>query len=116
MRLAEKLHRLAPSGESVALVLESYRILGRVEAAREILGAQPVERRADLRIDVVLALFQRDAGDEAGARQAAARARRRAFPDAPLQAALAAPIARWPAGLEAMTVHPLGELVQGSSE
>ncbi|HVS30445.1 MAG TPA: hypothetical protein VMS98_03225 [Thermoanaerobaculia bacterium] len=104
--LATKLFRLAPSGESIALRLESLRLLGRVVEAKTFLGSQPASRRLDPRINVVLALFERDAGNEQAARVMLQNAAERMSAPA-MQRALVAPIGEWPGDLHSMTAAPV---------
>jgi hypothetical protein len=107
--LAQKLHRLRPSGESLALTLESYRLLHNIFAAKAFLSSHPPEVRVDPRVNVVLALFERDAGNERGARAFLENAAP-AFPGAPIQRAVGAPLNRWPADLFDMTAMPVGQV------
>lgn len=109
LELAEKLHRLAPDGESVALILESYRLLGWSDEAKRFLVSQPVSRRLSPKINVVLALFERDAGNETGARVFLANAAP-AFPDAPIQRAVSTPLENWPEDLQTMIARPVGQV------
>jgi len=102
LRLVEKLARLAPSGATDALVLESYRLLGRRADAVEYLSGMTIEHRQDPAVNVVLALFERDRGAEPSARELLASVAP-AFEGAALQQALAAPLAQWPADFAAMT-------------
>ena len=111
MELAGKLHNLHPSGESIALVLESYRLLGETYAARTFLGNQPAELRRDPRINVVLALFERDAGNEAVARRFLENAAA-GLPGAPIQRAVTQPMSAWPRDLFEMTAIPVGKVEQ----
>lgn len=107
--LARKLHSLRPSGESIALVLESHRMLRDVFAAKQFLGGQPQELRHDPRINVVLALFERDAGNEDGARAFLENAAP-SLPGAPIQRAVGMPMSSWPADLFDMTSLPVGQV------
>ncbi len=109
--LARKLHRLRPSGESIALVLESHRMLRDTFAAKQFLGGQPAELRHDPRINVVLALFERDAGNEQGARAFLENAAP-SLPGAPIQRAAGMPMSSWPADLFEMTTLPVGQVGQ----
>jgi hypothetical protein len=107
LALASRLVRLAPAGAYDALVLESYRILGNGPAAKDYLMALPLERRAAPAINVVLALFERDAGHESLAHQILGSVAD-AFPsEAPVHRALATPLSEWPAGLQAMIARPV---------
>jgi len=100
--LAEKLVRLVPSGASDALLLESYRLLGRRADAVEYVTRMPIAHREDPGINVVLALFERDRGAEPSARELLASVAP-AFEGAALQQALTAPLAQWPGDFAAMT-------------
>jgi hypothetical protein len=105
LELAEKLVRLVPTGESDALMLESLRHAGNKPRAQQYLRALPVARRADPKINVVLALFERDAGNDAGAR-ALLETVVHAFPGTPAARAVDTPPATWPADLHTMTTAP----------
>lgn len=111
LALARKLYDLRPTGEAVALVLESYRLLRDDGSARAFLSAQPLDRRLDPKINVVLALFERDAGNESGARAFLANSAPY-FPDAPIQQAVHQPPDRWPSDLFEMTARPVGEVAE----
>jgi hypothetical protein len=104
LRLVEKLVGLAPSGAADALVLESYRLLGRRQAAVEYVSRMTIEHRQDPAVNVVLALFERDRGAEASARQLLDSVAP-AFEGAALQQVLTAPLADWPSDLAAMTAN-----------
>lgn len=103
LHLAEKLVRLAPEGESDALLLESLRLAGQRDMAAAHLRPLPLERRRHPKINVVLALFERDAGNEAGAK-AMLRTVAANFPGAPAFSAVDRPLAEWPADLHGMTL------------
>jgi hypothetical protein len=103
LRLAEKLVRLAPEGESDALLLESLRLAGRRDMAAAHLRPLPLERRRHPKINVVLALFERDAGNEAGAK-ALLRTVAASFPGTPASSAVDRPLLEWPADLHGMTL------------
>jgi hypothetical protein len=107
LALAEKLVRVAPFGSSDALVLESYRILRDPPAAAEYLSRLSYERRAEPEINVVLALFERDAGRVETARAALATVADRFAPDTPLHKALSADLADWPPDLQSMVEVPV---------
>lgn len=106
MELATKYFRLAPGGESIALRLESLRLLGLVDDARRFLASQPASLRLDPRINVVLALFERDAGNESTARAMLENAAAR-LDAPPLHRAVTAPMRDWPRDLHAMTADPV---------
>lgn len=99
--LSARAATLAKSGEADAWRLESLRRAGRAADAESYLRSLPVARRGDPRINVVLALFDRDSGEEARAR-ALLRSVAPAFPGSAVAAALAAPLDRWPTTLDGM--------------
>jgi hypothetical protein len=107
LRLANKLVGLAPSGSNDALVLECYRILGSRTGAREYLDGLSYERRRYPGINVVLALFERDAGNDTLARQMLGSVADSFPSDAPLRRALSAPLAEWPPDLPSMLAPPI---------
>jgi hypothetical protein len=107
LALARRLITVAPSGEHDALMLESYRVLGQRQAAAEYLSKLPVARRMEPALNVVLALFERDAGNEASARQLLGSVAHKFPSDAPLHAALQTPLGTWPQGLQAMIAAPV---------
>lgn len=105
LELALKLARLAPSGEAGALVLESYRLAGRRTEAHAYLQSMPREHRREPRLNVVLALFERDAGSDSTARtflESVASS----FPGTPAAAAVGLSPGAWPADLQSMTTVP----------
>jgi hypothetical protein len=101
LTLARKLASLAPSGEADAQVLESLRLLGRRSEAAEYLSSVPRERRLEPKINLVLALFERDAGNEQTARSLLASVAP-SFGGSPAEEALSAPLAQWPPDLHSM--------------
>jgi hypothetical protein len=103
--LAHKLARLAPSGEADAYVLESLRMLGKRAEAAEYLSALSPERRSEPLINVVLALFERDSGNEQMARTLLGTVAA-SFPGAPVQSAMEAPLGQWPRDLTSMISTP----------
>ena len=105
LELARKLARLAPGGEADALVLESWRLMGRRSEAAEYLSSVPRERRAEPKINVVLALFERDAGNESMARGLLGSVAP-ALRGTPAETALSAPLTDWPRDLFSMTAQP----------
>jgi hypothetical protein len=107
LRLAQQLVRLAPLGWNDALVFESYRLLHDRVSAREYLSDLPKSRRAYPAINIVLALFERDAGSEVTARQFLASVADAFPPEAPLRRALNQSLDRWPAGLPEMLALPV---------
>jgi len=105
LELAAKLVRLAPAGEADALMLESLRLAGRKPQAQQYLRGLPLARRQHPKINVVLALFERDAGNDAGAR-ALLQTVAGALPGTPAAALSTRPLAEWPSGLHGMTTTP----------
>jgi hypothetical protein len=105
VELAEKLVRLVPSGESDALLLESYRLAGWRTRAQEYLRTVPRSRRNHPRINVVLALFERDAGNESGARALLAPVAG-SLGGTPAADMLYRPLEDWPDDLHVMTTAP----------
>jgi hypothetical protein len=105
LELSERRLALAPDGEAAAWRLESLRRAGRAAEAEALLRSLPVAVRRQPLINVVLALFDRDGGEEGRAR-ALLGSVASAFPDTPVQKALAAPLAQWPATLDEMTRAP----------
>ena len=105
VELAEKLVRLVPSGESDALVLESYRLAGWRTRAQEYIQTVPRSRRNNPRINVVLALFERDAGNESGARALLAPVAG-SLGGTPAADVLYRPLEEWPDDLHSMTTAP----------
>ncbi len=105
VELAEKLLRLVPSGESDALLLESYRLAGWRTRAQEYIRSVPRSRRDHPRINVVLALFERDAGNESGAKALLGPVIG-ALAGTPASDALYRPLSEWPDDLHAMTTTP----------
>jgi len=113
--LAEKLVRLTHHGESYALLLEGYRLAGWRPRAQEYLRSLPRSRRENPKINIVLALFERDAGNENGARALLASVRE-ALGATPAQGALHQPLSEWPDDLHSMTTVPRRDaLVEGLS-
>ena len=108
LALARKLVALAPSGKADAAMLESLRLLGQRGQAAEYLAGLPAERRAHPELNVVLALFERDAHNESLARQFL-QSVATSFPGTPVIEALGRPLAEWPADLFSMTVVPIDQ-------
>jgi hypothetical protein len=102
LALARKLARVAPEGEADAQILESLRLLRRRAEAAEHLSSLSPERRSQPKINVVLALFERDAGNEQLARNLLGSVVS-SFPGTPAQEALLAPLGSWPRDLHSMT-------------
>jgi len=107
LALARDLVGLAPTGSNDALVLECHRLGGDRQAAWEYLHSLPMARRRYPAINVVLALFERDAGSAESARQLLGSVAAQFGPDAPLQRALSAPLATWPPDLPSMLAPPV---------
>ncbi len=85
--------------------LETLRRARRPIEAQGALRGWPEQMRRHPLIDVALALFDRDAGEEQRAR-ALLGSVASAFPGTPLQQALTAPLVAWPVTLDAMTAAP----------
>jgi hypothetical protein len=102
LTLARKLGQLAPSGEANARILESLRMLQRRSEAVEYLNALSPERRSEPSINVVLALFERDAGNDQLARGLLGSVVQN-FRGTPAERAIDAPLSEWPRDLNAMT-------------
>jgi MFS family permease len=109
LMLAMKLTSLAPDGYADALLLESYRLLKRDRDAAVYLSGLSHERRAHPAINVVLALWERDDGNEQEARNFLRSVADR-YPDSPLQAAVTAPLNQWPSDFGSMTADPSLEI------
>jgi hypothetical protein len=105
LALAEKLASLHTSEESDALVLESLRLLGRVEMAAGVLDALPDERTSSPAVLAVRALHARDRGEEGLATRFASAAAPY-FPGTPLARDAGRPAA-WPKTFAA-TTRPSG--------
>jgi hypothetical protein len=97
--------RLQPDGEAAAWRLETLRRAGRPFEAEALLRALPEAARRHPLINLVLALFDRDGGEEQRARALVASVAG-SFPGTPVQRALDAPVASWPATLDALTRAP----------
>ena len=105
LALARKAVRVAPGADSDLVLLESFRLGGRRDEAGAYLRSMPMAHRRDPRVNVVLALFERDAGNAAGA-VTILRTVADAFPGLPAERALSQPLAAWPPTLHAMTTQP----------
>lgn len=101
---AKRLH-LRVDGEAAAWRLESLRRAGRAAEAEVLIRSLPESVRRHPQINVVLALFDRDFGEERRAR-ALLGSVADAFRGTPVARALSAPITDWPATLDAMTRAP----------
>ncbi len=98
---ARRLH-LAPDGEAAAWHLETLRRVGRASDAEVLLRSLPAATRAHPLINVVLALFDRDAGEEPRAR-ALLQSVADQFPGTPVARALTEPLPQWPSTLDGLT-------------
>jgi hypothetical protein len=105
LELSQRRLRLAADGEAAAWRLESLRRAGRAVEAERTLRSLPAATRQEPGINVVLALFDREAGNEDRAR-ALLRSVASRFPGAAIQAAVTAPLSAWPSTLDAMTLVP----------
>lgn len=110
LALSAKRLSLRTDGEAAAWRLESLRRAGRGTEAEALLRALPETARRHPSINVVLALFDRDGGEERRARALLASVAER-FPDTPVGAALELPLARWPATLDEMIRTPRRDAV-----
>jgi hypothetical protein len=100
--LARKLAWLAPDSEADAHVLESLRLLRRRADAVDYLTSLSPERRSHPKVNLVLALFERDSGNEHLARNLLGSVAS-AFPGTPVQQAMIAPLSSWPRDLNSLT-------------
>jgi hypothetical protein len=82
--------------------MENYRLAKQKDQAVAYLTGLPRERRSHPAINVVLALWERDSGNQQTARQFL-QSIVDSFPDSPVQDALTAPLERWPSDFGAMT-------------
>lgn len=103
--LSERRLALRADGEAAAWRLESLRRAGRAADAETLLRSLPGSTRAYPSINVVLALFDRDAGEESRAR-ALLGSVAGSFPGTRVHETLAAPLDRWPADLDTLTRVP----------
>lgn len=110
LELSVKRLALRTDGEAAAWRLESLRRAGRGTEAEALLRALPETARRHPSINVVLALFDRDGGEERRARALLASVAER-FPDTPVGATLELPPARWPATLDEMIRAPRRDAV-----
>jgi hypothetical protein len=97
--------QLQTDGEAAAWRLESFRRAGLATDAETLLRSLPQDVRLHPLINVVLALFDRDAGEEARAR-ALLGSVSRSFPNTKVDQALASPLTGWPATLDELTQPP----------
>ena len=96
---------LQADGEAAAWRLETLRRADRGAEAERLLRSLPESTRRHPLINVVLALFDRDGGEERRAR-ALLDSVAASFPDTPVQQARIAPLGAWPRTLDAMTQLP----------
>jgi hypothetical protein len=106
LELARKLDSVAPGADSAVMIMESYRILGMQTAAQYYLGDLPRDRRTDPRMNLIIALFERDKGNEESARRFLQDAAR-SLPGTPAAAAVSRPMSEWPTSLAEMTAAPV---------
>jgi hypothetical protein len=110
---ARRLH-LQADGEAAAWRLETLRRAGRPLEAEALLRSLPERARRHPLVNVALALFDRDGGEERRARALMASVAA-SFPDTPVQQALEAPLANWPPTLDALTRAPRRDAMVGGS-
>jgi hypothetical protein len=101
-RLARKLLELAPGGYADALLLETFRLSNRRPDAVQYLNSLSRDRRQHPAINVVLALFERDARNDASAKLFLNSVVEN-FRDSPVERALSQPLAQWPPDFAAIT-------------
>jgi hypothetical protein len=105
LTLSDRRLAIAADGEAAAWRLETLRRAGRPSDAEALLRSLPLDARQHPLINVTLALFDRDSGEEARAR-ALLESVAESFPGTPLQDARRAPLGRWPPTLDAITAAP----------
>lgn len=105
LALSHRRLALSADGEAAAWHLETLRRTRRPLEAQGMLRSWPEATRRHPLINVALALFDRDAGDDARAR-ALLGSVAASFPGTPIREALEAPLSSWPATLDAMTSAP----------
>jgi hypothetical protein len=101
-RLSRKLIEVAPSGYADALLMETFRLSNRRTEAVRYLNSLSRDRRQHPAINVVLALFERDNGNEESA-QAFLSSVVESFRDSPVERALSQPLAQWPPDFASIT-------------
>ena len=99
-------------GEAAAWRLETLRRAGRAGEAEALLRSLPESVRAHPLINVVLALFDREFGEERRAR-ALLDSVASAFPNTPVQRALETSMTDWPTTLDALTRSPRRDAIVG---
>ena len=102
LKLSEHRLALAIDGEAAAWRLETLRRAGRPEEAERVLHSFSENVRTHPLINAALSLFDRDFGEDARAR-ALLGSVVSSFPGSAAQDALVAPLATWPATLDALT-------------
>jgi hypothetical protein len=112
LELSQRRLRLLPDGEAAAWRLESLRRGGRATDAEALLRSLPETTRGHPLINVVLALFDRDAGEENRARALLASVAS-SFPGTPLPEAVRAPLSSWRSTLDSMTYAPRRDATVG---
>ena len=100
--LARKLVSVDPGGYADALLLETFRLGRRRPEAVQYLKSLSRTRREEPAINVVLALFERDSGQEASAKVFLSSIVD-SYPDSPVSRALSQPLAQWPRDFASMT-------------
>ena len=100
--LSERRLALQSDGEAAAWRLESLRRAGHATEAEALLRSLPEAVRIHPLVNVVLALFDRDGGEEGRARALLASVAG-SLRDTAVQRALTAPLADWPSDLDALT-------------
>ena len=102
LALSERRLRLMSDGEAAAWRLESLRRAVRPVEAERLLRSLPSSVRTYPLINVVLALFDRDGGEEKRARALLGSVAAH-FPGTDVQRALTAPLGQWPSTLDELT-------------
>jgi hypothetical protein len=98
----ERLWAILPGPQSAVVLAEGYRLAGRRETLAALAPRLSARRPAAPGLGIVLALFARDLGDEAGARRILAEVAASA-PQPEFWRLLEAPLASWPATLRDVT-------------
>jgi hypothetical protein len=105
LELSQRRVGLQADGEAAAWRLETLRRAGRAAEAESFLRSLPESTRRHPLINVTLALFDRDGGEERRAR-ALLDSVAASFPDTPVHRARIAPLGAWPRTLDEMTQAP----------
>jgi len=98
----EQLFEILPNPQTAVVLAESYRIAGRRETLQAFAKKIEARRPVDPRFGIVLALFARDLGDEAAARELVAGVAK-ADPRPEYRRLLETPPAEWPPTLRDVT-------------